>query len=101
MRATGATDVADAHDAAIVHPSNAQLIYPSTGGSIRMTAIARRRMSERARDFLELHRRIRCIDDERARDDLLQDLQHPTRPYVVSFVNAHAANLASLGPVAP
>src|SRR4051795_9582271 len=53
-----------------------------------------RRVVARARDFLKLHRRIRCVDDERAHNDLLDDLQHPMRPYVVSFVNAHAANLA-------
>jgi N-acetylglucosaminyldiphosphoundecaprenol N-acetyl-beta-D-mannosaminyltransferase len=59
-----------------------------------MTAIPNRRARERARNFLELHRRIRLVNDECARDSLLEDLQHPSRPYVVSFVNAHAANLA-------
>jgi exopolysaccharide biosynthesis WecB/TagA/CpsF family protein len=50
-------------------------------------------MAARTRDFFELHQRIHCIDDERAHDTLLEELQHPSRPYIVSFVNAHAANL--------
>ena len=53
---------------------------------------------QRIRYFVELHRRISCIDDEAAHDDLLLALRHPTRPYVVSFVNAHAANLVWRSP---
>jgi exopolysaccharide biosynthesis WecB/TagA/CpsF family protein len=48
----------------------------------------------RAQNFLELHRRIDCVDHRRAYDTLLEELRHPSRPYIVSFVNAHAANLA-------
>lgn len=48
----------------------------------------------RARGFLDLHHGIDPIADGRARADLLEQLRNPTRPYVVSFVNAHAANLA-------
>lgn len=57
-----------------------------------------RACDERVRDFVELHHRICCIDDELAHAGLLQALQHPTRPYVVSFVNAHAANLVWRNP---
>ena len=53
----------------------------------------KRTRAERTREFLELHRRIHCIEDERAHEALLEQLQHPSRPYIVSFVNAHAANL--------
>lgn len=59
-----------------------------------MTAIVKRRGGERARNFRELHRRIRCVEDQHALDQLLQDLRHPATPYIVSFVNANAANLA-------
>ncbi|MBN1207832.1 MAG: WecB/TagA/CpsF family glycosyltransferase [Myxococcaceae bacterium] len=58
-----------------------------------MTGTLERTLAARTRDFLELHERIRCIEDEQARDALLEELQHPSRPYIVSFVNAHAANL--------
>ncbi|WP_224363495.1 WecB/TagA/CpsF family glycosyltransferase [Hyalangium versicolor] len=58
-----------------------------------MTGTPERTLAARTRDFLELHRRIHLIEDERAHDALLERLQHPERPYIVSFVNAHAANL--------
>jgi N-acetylglucosaminyldiphosphoundecaprenol N-acetyl-beta-D-mannosaminyltransferase len=58
-----------------------------------MVGIPKRGVGIGARNFLELHRRIHCIDDQHARDQLLEELQHPSRPYIVSFVNAHAANL--------
>jgi hypothetical protein len=48
--------------------------------------------------FLALHERIRCIDDEGAQERLIAELLNPTRPYIVSFVNAHAANLAWRAP---
>jgi N-acetylglucosaminyldiphosphoundecaprenol N-acetyl-beta-D-mannosaminyltransferase len=51
-----------------------------------------------AQNFAELHRRICCVEDEIAYTELLQVLQHPTHPYVVSFVNAHAANLVWRNP---
>jgi exopolysaccharide biosynthesis polyprenyl glycosylphosphotransferase len=53
---------------------------------------------QRAQDFVELHRRICCVEDEMAHTELLEVLQHPSRPYVVSFVNAHAANLVWRSP---
>lgn len=56
--------------------------------------VRKRGVGQRARDFLALHQRIDCVDDPRARDKLLEKLTHPTRPYIVSFANAHAANLA-------
>jgi N-acetylglucosaminyldiphosphoundecaprenol N-acetyl-beta-D-mannosaminyltransferase len=60
-----------------------------------MTAIAKRRMIvARAQGFLELHRRIHSVENQDAYHRLLEELQHPSRPYIVSFVNAHAANLA-------
>jgi len=59
-----------------------------------MTGISKRGIAVRARDFLELHRRIYCIHNQHAYDQLLEELQYPPRPYIVSFVNAHAANLA-------
>jgi hypothetical protein len=58
-----------------------------------MTATPDRTQAQRAQEFFELHRRIQLIDDERAHDALLEELKHPSRPYIVSFVNAHAANL--------
>ncbi len=58
-----------------------------------MTWIRIRATRMRAQQFRELHRRIHGIDDQSAYDELLEDLQHPLRPYIVSFVNAHAANL--------
>lgn len=58
-----------------------------------MVGTPKRGMGIGAQDFLELHRRIHCIDDQRAHDQLLEELQHPSGPYIVSFVNAHAANL--------
>ena len=51
------------------------------------------RIEARARDFLEVHQRIRSVEDQSAHDALLEELLHPSRPYIVSFVNAHAANL--------
>ncbi|MDY7228643.1 WecB/TagA/CpsF family glycosyltransferase [Hyalangium rubrum] len=50
-------------------------------------------LEARARGFLTLHERIRCVDDASAQEALLEELKHPSRPYIVSFVNAHAANL--------
>jgi N-acetylglucosaminyldiphosphoundecaprenol N-acetyl-beta-D-mannosaminyltransferase len=50
-------------------------------------------LTARTRGFLALHERIRCIEDEQAQQALLEELKHPERPYIVSFVNAHAANL--------
>lgn len=58
-----------------------------------MTGTPERALAARARDFRELHERIQCIGDARAQEALLETLQHPTRPFIVSFVNAHAANL--------
>jgi len=59
-----------------------------------MAGTPRHKMGMCVQDFLELHQRIHCINDQRAHDKLLEELQHPARPYIVSFVNAHAANLA-------
>lgn len=47
-----------------------------------------------AQNFLALHGRIHSIEDRCAYSRLLQDLRHPTRPFIVSFLNAHAANLS-------
>jgi N-acetylglucosaminyldiphosphoundecaprenol N-acetyl-beta-D-mannosaminyltransferase len=58
-----------------------------------MTAIPDRTLATRSREFFELHQRIHCIPDAQAHDALLEELKHPSRPYIVSFVNAHAANL--------
>jgi hypothetical protein len=58
-----------------------------------MTGTPERTLATRARDFLALHERIRCIEDERAQEALMEELRRPSRPYIVSFVNAHAANL--------
>jgi CheY-like chemotaxis protein len=58
-----------------------------------MTAPTDRKLAQRTHDFLALHERIRCIDDEPTAQALLEELRHPSRPYIVSFVNAHAANL--------
>jgi N-acetylglucosaminyldiphosphoundecaprenol N-acetyl-beta-D-mannosaminyltransferase len=49
--------------------------------------------SERARNFIELMDRIRVIGDEAAEQALLDELRQPTRPFILSFVNAHAVNL--------
>lgn len=49
--------------------------------------------AERARNFMELLDRIRIIDDEAAERALLDELTRPTRPFILSFVNAHAMNL--------
>jgi hypothetical protein len=49
--------------------------------------------AERSRSFIELLDRIRIIEDARAEEALLEELTRPTRPFIVSFVNAHAANL--------
>jgi N-acetylglucosaminyldiphosphoundecaprenol N-acetyl-beta-D-mannosaminyltransferase len=62
-------------------------------GTEGVTGIPKRGIGACAGDFLELHRHICCIHDQHAYDRLLEELQHPPRPYVVSFVNAHAANL--------
>ena len=53
---------------------------------------------KRAQDFVELHRRICCIGDEVAHAGLLHELQNPAGPFVVSFVNANAANLVWRNP---
>ncbi len=58
-----------------------------------MTAPTDRKLAQRTHDFFALHQRIRCIGDAPAQQALLEELQHPSRPYIVSFVNAHAANL--------
>lgn len=50
-------------------------------------------LDARTREFYELLRRIRCVGDKPAHDALLEDLRHPSGPYIVAFVNAHAANL--------
>jgi N-acetylglucosaminyldiphosphoundecaprenol N-acetyl-beta-D-mannosaminyltransferase len=49
--------------------------------------------SERARNFIALLDRIRIIDDEAAQEALLDELAQPGRPFILSFVNAHAMNL--------
>jgi hypothetical protein len=49
--------------------------------------------SERARNFMALMDRIRIIDDEAAEQSLLDELTRPGRPFILSFVNAHAVNL--------
>jgi N-acetylglucosaminyldiphosphoundecaprenol N-acetyl-beta-D-mannosaminyltransferase len=59
-----------------------------------MTSHTAPTLASRVNGFLALHERIRCIDDERARQLLIEELLHPARPCVLSFVNAHAANLA-------
>jgi hypothetical protein len=48
---------------------------------------------ERERHFIELLDRIRIIDDEAAEAALLDELSRPERPFILSFVNAHAMNL--------
>ncbi|MGK4579960.1 WecB/TagA/CpsF family glycosyltransferase [Kitasatospora sp. HPMI-4] len=47
----------------------------------------------RAGDFKALTDRIRVIEDEAAERGLLAELARPERPFVLSFVNAHAVNL--------
>lgn len=59
-----------------------------------MTDIAKRRLKARARGLLELHQRVHCVDSQHAYDEVLDTLNHPSRPFIVSFFNAHAANLA-------
>lgn len=49
--------------------------------------------AERARNFISLMERIRIIDDEAAERALLDELTRPGRPFILSFVNAHAVNL--------
>jgi N-acetylglucosaminyldiphosphoundecaprenol N-acetyl-beta-D-mannosaminyltransferase len=49
--------------------------------------------SERSRSFMALMDRIRIIDDEAAEQALLDELTRPGRPFILSFVNAHAVNL--------
>ena len=49
--------------------------------------------AERARNFMALMDRIRIIDDEAVEGALLEELSHPTRPTILSFLNAHAVNL--------
>ena len=51
------------------------------------------RRSEQARDFMALMDRLRIIEDEAAENALLDELTRPTRPLILSFVNAHAVNL--------
>lgn len=59
-----------------------------------MAGIGSRRVSDRTRDFLELHQHICCVRSQFSQDRLLGELEHPARPYVVSFLNANGANLA-------
>jgi N-acetylglucosaminyldiphosphoundecaprenol N-acetyl-beta-D-mannosaminyltransferase len=47
----------------------------------------------RERHILELLERIRIIEDEAAEAALLEELVRPERPFILSFVNAHAVNL--------
>ncbi|MGZ3456899.1 MAG: WecB/TagA/CpsF family glycosyltransferase [Archangium sp.] len=49
--------------------------------------------AEQARNFIALMDRIRVIDDEAAEQALLEELTRPERPFILSFVNAHAVNL--------
>lgn len=49
--------------------------------------------SERARNFMALMNRIHIIDDEAAEQALLDELTRPPRPFILSFLNAHAVNL--------
>jgi undecaprenyl diphosphate synthase len=49
--------------------------------------------SERAHNFMALMNRLRIIDDEAAEQALLDELSRPTRPFILSFLNAHAVNL--------
>ncbi|MDH6123738.1 WecB/TagA/CpsF family glycosyltransferase [Kitasatospora sp. GP82] len=49
--------------------------------------------AEGARDLGALMDRIRIVDDEAAERTLLDELVRPGRPFVLSFVNAHAVNL--------
>lgn len=63
-----------------------------------MTATRERKLAARTRDLFELHRCIELVEDEQARDDLLDQLQHPERPFILSFVNAHAVNLGWSSP---
>lgn len=58
-------------------------------GSIAASALARR-----AQNFKNVLQCIRCIDSGQASKALLADLERPAKPFIVSFVNAHAANLA-------
>ncbi|MGC5257555.1 WecB/TagA/CpsF family glycosyltransferase [Gordonia sp. DT218] len=45
-------------------------------------------------NFHTLHMCICCVDSDTAYDELVASLGRPAGPFVVSFVNAHAANLA-------
>lgn len=49
--------------------------------------------SERARNFMALMNRVHIIDDEAAEQALLGELTRPSRPFILSFLNAHAVNL--------
>ena len=49
--------------------------------------------SARERHVIELLDRIRIIEDEAAEAALLDALVRPERPFILSFVNAHAVNL--------
>lgn len=48
---------------------------------------------ERERHFIQLLDRIRIVEDEAAEAALLEELFRPERPFILSFVNAHAVNL--------
>lgn len=49
--------------------------------------------AERARNFMTLMDRLRIVEDAAAEEALLEELAHPTRPTILSFLNAHAVNL--------
>ncbi|MET0404645.1 MAG: WecB/TagA/CpsF family glycosyltransferase [Cystobacter sp.] len=49
--------------------------------------------AERARNFMALMNRLRIIEDEGAEQALLDELSRVGRPFILSFVNAHAVNL--------
>ena len=59
-----------------------------------MAGTPKRGLKSRARDFAELHRRVHCVVNQTDYDNLLDAVQVPRHPFVVSFLNAHAANLA-------
>lgn len=63
-----------------------------------MSRTETRGIGTRAREFVELHAGICSIGNRTAYERLLEDLRHPPRPYVVSFLNAHAVNLALKAP---
>lgn len=52
------------------------------------------RMRSRETEVLSLLKAVTIVADERARQALIQACAHPERPFVLSFVNQHALNLA-------